>query len=256
MSLTRIERTACLVPARMQSTRFEGKPLVQILAKPMIIRVLERCACALGKSNTFACTEDKNIFDLVTQYGYRAVLTSRENPTGTDRMAEAINDRELRRFEYFINVQGDEPLVHPEDIRACARAKLQNPDAVINMYHEIPYSSDLLSSIHPKVVINREGFLVYMSRSLIPGNKSGFLDSYKLQCCIYGYSREELEVFKKSNGKTQIEAIEDIEILRFLELGLTVKMIKAQQLTIPVDYPEDVLKVEQYLLKYGEFIGV
>ncbi|MDD3444501.1 MAG: 3-deoxy-manno-octulosonate cytidylyltransferase [Zavarzinia sp.] len=239
--------TACvIIPARYASSRFPGKPLVPILGKPMILWVAELSARAVGRDHVYVATDDARIAAVVEGAGFNTLLTSSGALTGTDRLAEAAAKID---YDIYINVQGDEPLVDPEDIRRCIDEKRRRPDHVINGFcwlspQEVPSSPNI-----PKVVMNESGRLLYMSRSVVPGFKDQKQapKGYRKQVCIYGFSRAELEAFAGFGRKSEVEASEDIEILRFLELGIGVQMYETKPGSLAVDAPEDVAAVEAAL---------
>tara|TARA_Y100001968_G_C19443496_1_gene763927 strand:- start:1423 stop:2163 length:741 start_codon:yes stop_codon:yes gene_type:complete len=244
---------ACvIIPARYQSSRFPGKPLVEILGKPMILWVSEIAEKAVGKDNVFVATDDIRISNIVSENGYNYILTSESSLTGTDRVAEASSTLD---YEIFVNVQGDEPLVLPKDIITCIRQKELHPDCVINAYNDINLNQDCRDINIPKVITNESDFLVYISRSLIPGSKDLNLKpkNYKKQVCIYGYNSLELKKFLEFGRKSYLEVYEDIEILRFLELKTNIKMFKSSNSSIAVDLKEDVRLVEKELKIRNKF---
>lgn len=239
--MPRNDAPAIIIPARYKSSRFPGKPLVDLHGTPMIVRVAEQCAKAGGQDSVFIATDDDRIADACCQHGFQTIMTSPDHPTGTDRIAEAADQIEA---EMIINVQGDEPLIRPEDITAVIEAKRRHPDEVINAYCPISADEDPHSNTLPKVVFNEGGRLLYMSRAAVPGVKDGApAPTFHKQVCIYGFSRAELEQFRGFGRKSRVEAYEDIEILRFFDLGISVRMIEVSASSIAVDRPEDVDKV-------------
>ena len=232
-----------IIPARLKSKRFPSKPLAKILGTPMIIRVANICEKVLSKKNIFIATDSKKIGKLVEGYGYKYVLTSTKCLTGTDRIAEASKQI---KGEIFINVQGDEPMVKPNDIKKVIKAKLKNKNKVICGYNRILSVADAKSKSVPKVVFNEKNELIYISRSLVPGSKYD-LKEYFRQVCIYGFSRQELKLFSSFKKKSNVEWIEDIELLRFFETSKKIYMIKLSKNSIAVDYPSDIKKVEKLI---------
>ena len=244
-------RTVIIIPARYQSSRFPGKPLVDILGIPMIIRVAQICEKAVGKEAVYIATDDVKIIEESKKYGYQSIMTSRNAITGTDRVAEAAKKIDA---DIYINVQGDEPTLKPENIKNVIKAKHENPHYVINSYYKILPSEDPNSKSIPKVIMNEKQLLIYISRSLIPGSKSNekIKPEYYKQVCIYAFSKIELEKFLDYGRKSKIEAIEDIEILRFLDLDTKILMVPASETSIAVDEPADLIKVKNYLKKINE----
>jgi len=243
--------TVAVIPARYASTRFPGKPLVPLLGRPMLLWVVDLCAEALGASNVVVATDDERIRAVAADAGIRVEMTSDHALTGTDRIAE-IADR--LGSEVILNVQGDEPLLDPSDLLRIAAAKVASPDAVINGYHPLGPQEDPENPNLPKVVIDRHERLLYMSRCAVPGTKAGSPSpetTYFKQVCIYGFSPEDLRVFASEGSKGPLEAAEDIEILRFLELGRPVRMVRTSTASLAVDAPQDVAGVEEALRLSG-----
>ena len=175
-------------------------------------------------------------------------MTSKDALTGTDRVAEAAQKLE---YDIFINVQGDEPILDFKDIIKCIKLKEKYFDYVINAYSFINTEFDPNNLNIPKVITNESDECIYISRSLIPGAKNKTLSppKYKKQVCIYGFSLNELKSFLFYGKKSKLEKYEDIEILRFFELGKTIKMFESKINTIAVDIPDDILLVEKILRK-------
>ena len=226
-----------IIPARYKSTRFPGKSLIDINGKPMIIRVVEIACKAVGKENVFVATDDERISDVIEDYGYNYIMTT-DCPSGTDRVAQASR---LMEADIILNVQGDEPLLNPNDIERVIEHKKKHMDSVVNCMSKI--DSEEANNVNTiKVVTNYDNDLIYMSRSPIPATKVGLSDNTYKQVCIYAFTKEQLEKFYKMK-KTLLELDEDIDILRFLEMGINVKMIETFGTTQAVDVPQDVDKV-------------
>lgn len=239
-------KTIVVIPARYKSSRFPGKPLVNLAGKPMIQWVAELCAKAVGKEHVYVATDDENIASSVENMGYQTVMTSSSCLTGTDRLAEVAQKIEA---DMYVNVQGDEPLVDPEDILKVIEAKKNNPNDVINGYSTIGSNEDPESVNIPKVIFTEDKRMVYMSRSAVPGfkeSKNKPVRYYK-QVCIYAFSRQELLDYGVFGRKSLLEQSEDIEIIRFMEWGQTIRMVETKPGSLAVDIPEDVSKVEAAL---------
>jgi 3-deoxy-manno-octulosonate cytidylyltransferase (CMP-KDO synthetase) len=239
-------RSVVVIPARYSSSRYPGKPLALLLGKPMILWVAELSQRALGAANVYVATEDKRIAEVVEAAGYQAIMTTDNALTGTDRIAEAA---EQIQADIFINVQGDEPLVVPEDILKVRDAKLANMDSIINGFSWVDDTEDPHSMNIPKVVTNEVDDLIYISRLALPGFKDAKFapKRYKKQVCIYAFTHEDLAAFRGFGRKSELEFSEDIEILRFFELGKTIRMIETRPGSVALDVPEDVAKVEAAL---------
>ena len=238
-------RTVIIIPARYGSSRYRGKPLVKILGRELVLRVADVCKKTIGRSNLYVATDSKKISNIVEKSNYKTVFTSRNCMTGTDRVAQASKKINAK---IFINVQGDEPLVNSKDIKAIIAAKKKFPKHVICGYDKIHKLQEPKSLNLPKVVVNSKKELIYISRSLIPGSKKTIQNKkYFKQVCIYAFNRSELKKFYSLKKKSEIEEMEDIEILRFFDLGIKIKMIKLNSNSVAVDEIADVKKAEKII---------
>ena len=227
---------AVVIPARYESSRFPGKPLVDLCGKPMIQHVWERCCQAVGSTLVYVATDDERIQHVVHKFGGQVVMTSSECLTGTDRLAEANLQLDC---DFIVNVQGDEPLINPADINSVIEAFLRTGN-VTNAMCPITSEQEFRSLTVPKVTFSQSRKLLYMSRAGIPLTKSGdFKFGYK-QVCIYAFSKDQLAFFYKNKVKTPHEEVEDIEILRFLESDYCVDMVEVEAGSLAVDRPEDI----------------
>jgi len=214
----------------------------------MIQWVIELSAKTVGQENVFVATEDTKIFNTITEAGYKAIMTSKYCLTGTDRLAEVAQKIEA---DIYINVQGDEPLVKPEDIQKIIDAKKKHPNEVINGYTIIGKYEDPNSNNIPKVIFTKDKRLIYISRNVLPGfkEKKNEPQIYYKQVCIYAFNRQELLTFGNYGSKSILEQSEDIEILRFFEWGKSIRVVKTSDGSLAVDEPKDVEKVEAALKK-------
>lgn len=235
---------AVVIPARYKSTRFPGKPLALINGREMILRVADNAAAAVGKEKVYVATDSDLIEQRVKEEGYNVVRTSSNCLTGTDRVAEA--SREIEE-SIIVNLQGDEPLINPQDIISVIETKKENLNSIINSMTRLREDERPDDRATIKVVTTIDGFLLYGSRNPIPGTKKGTSSKIKKQGGIYAFTKEQLALYSTSETKTPLEAEEDIEVLRFLELGIPVKMVEVSTPTVAVDYPDDIELVEQIL---------
>lgn len=235
------QKTAVIIPARFKSSRFPGKPLAKINDKEMILWVAEISEKAVGKDSTYIATENEDIADLVKSNGYNVILTSDSCKTGTDRVAEACLEIDA---DIIINIQGDEPMLDYKDILKVIDYKKRFPDHIINCMSNINTDESISDRKIPKVVTNEKDELLYISRSPIPGRKEGVTKVGKKQVCIYAFGKNSLSEFHRRKIKSNLENEEDIEILRFLEMGYKVKMLELESSTYAVDYPEDIKIIE------------
>lgn len=236
-------KTIVVIPARYNSTRFPGKPLVKLLGKTMIEWVAELSAKAVGNENVYIATENNEILNKVKDAGFKAILTSNNCLTGTDRVAEVAKKIDAN---IYVNVQGDEPLINPNDIKRIIEAKKKYPNNVLNAYTSIEKDEKPNNYNIPKVIFTKDERLIYISRKDLPGFKEekNRPDNYYKQVCIYAFNREELEMFSSYGGKSKLEMSEDIEILRFLEMKKTIQLLRTSSSSLAVDEPSDVKKVE------------
>jgi 3-deoxy-manno-octulosonate cytidylyltransferase (CMP-KDO synthetase) len=241
-------KTVIIIPARYKSSRFPGKPLTPILGKPMILWVAELSAKALPTECIYVATEDVRIKEVVEAAGFNVVMTSDKPLTGTDRLAEAIDQVEA---DIYVNVQGDEPLVNPADILRIVETKKMYPDSVIKGYCKIGDDEDPSSVNIPKAIFTEDRRMIYMSRQLLPGSKTkeNKPPNYYKAVCIYAFSKKDLRDYAEFGRKSTLEQYEDIEILRFLDIGTTVRLVETKEGSLEVDIPEDVLRVEAEILR-------
>jgi 3-deoxy-manno-octulosonate cytidylyltransferase (CMP-KDO synthetase) len=232
-----------IIPARYQSSRFPGKPLAEILGKPMIWWVYQKARRCTKLDDVYVATDNDKIYNYCKTQNINVIKTG-DNPTGTDRIAEA---NETIQADYVVNIQGDEPTIHPETISKA----IDTSFPVTNLMAKA--STDDLSSDIPKVVTDKNGALIYMSRYAIPKIK-GHSCLHMKQVCVYGFTAEILQTFH-SLPRERNEQAEDIEILRFIEHGIPVKMIEVKQHGSAVDHPKDIKIVEHELrAKYDAII--
>lgn len=192
----------------------------------------------------YVATDDERIYEACKSLGMEAVMTSDEHKTGTDRIGEVA-----RRIpaDLIVNIQGDEPLLEPSTIKAAIKPFYSNPDLqVSNLMTRIKDPVDAVNFTVPKVITNREGIGVYLTRATAPYPKGSIDYSYYKQVCVYGFRPEALKFYcdyGKKYGKAKAEAVEDIEILRFIENGYKVQYIEVASETVAVDTPNDLEKV-------------
>lgn len=233
---------AVIIPARYASTRLPGKPLVKLCGVEMVVRTYRQCIRAVEAEKVFVATDDLRIGEVCQAAGIAVLMTSPDCLTGTDRTAEAARQLDA---DVIFNVQGDEPVFNPADLRALIDAAARHPGEVINGYCDIADEVMFRSGSTPKVVLRPDGRLLYMSRAAIPTSKSHGFSKARRQVCAYAFPRAALEAFAAHGAKMPLESIEDIEILRFLEMGMEVRMIEMSDGSVAVDSPEDLERAEQ-----------
>jgi 3-deoxy-manno-octulosonate cytidylyltransferase (CMP-KDO synthetase) len=235
-----------VVPARYGSSRFPGKPLALLDGMTVLERCLRRCLEVVPHDALVVATDDDRIRGHVESLGVSVEMTSDACLTGTDRVAEVAG---RRTADWFVNVQGDEPFLDPVGLRkilgVCAGAP---PDLlVVNAFSEIHSESDFRNPNVPKVVARPDGRLQYISRASIPTDKTlGYVRAHR-QVGLYAFRPASLRAFSGLGRKAEIEEIEDIEILRFLELGIDVHMVEVSAPGIAIDTPADLERATQFL---------
>jgi|TARA_Y100000310_G_C20608030_1_gene776552 3-deoxy-manno-octulosonate cytidylyltransferase (CMP-KDO synthetase) len=238
-----------LIPARYNSYRLPGKALKDIAGKTMIRRTYERCA--LSGIRAMVVTDDKRIVNECLNHGIPVDLVTEPCKTGTDRVARCAL-RQHPPADWYINVQGDEPFANPEDILKVAH-QMDTGDhrEVVNGMSLIKNPDDLYNVTIPKVIA-WDGLLKYMSRAPVPYPYGPTEELWKRsgyqQVCVYGFFLHHLKHFLKFEEKTYYESIEDIEILRFHETGIPVRMLVLQGSPLHVDTMED-LNRAQFIAK-------
>lgn len=232
---------AVIIPARYNSSRLPGKPLVNICGLPMVVRTYQQCVKACPAEKIYVATDDDRIREICESHQIQTIMTSPTCLTGTDRVAECANYLDV---DVFLNVQGDEPIFNPDDLKTLLKTAENFPNKVLNGYCALEKEAMFRSGKVPKVVMRSDGRLLYMSRSAIPLTKNNEFKFAWRQVCAYAFPIEALKAFAEQPQKTSLESIEDIEILRFLELGWEVHMVKMSNVSVAVDTPEDIQRAE------------
>lgn len=235
-----------VIPARFKSSRFPGKPLVDIMGKTLLERVYS--VCLKADLPVYVATDDERIEQHCKDLGMSVIMTPDTCLTGTDRLYEF--SKQLN-YDLYINVQGDEPLIDVNDIRLVVGTGEIFYDTVCCGMTDIDNEDDYRSPNVPKVASTLDDYLLYMSRAPIPSNKEDKFLKAKKQVCIYSFPKRALIDFGEYGRKGEIEKIEDIEILRFLEMGHRVKMVNVSGNSVAVDIPSDVDRVVEVIKSKG-----
>ena len=251
-----------IIPARYSSVRLPGKMLLPIAGKALILHTVERAREAATVDEVIVATDDPRIFDVVTESGHLATMTSPEHQSGSDRIAEVAKD--LPECSIIVNVQGDEPVISPATIDAAVNALVKDPAADIATTCEpLDNLADLLNGNNVKVVIGDAGYALYFSRSPMPwpreaslrygGNPNRaieaepeLLSNFHKHTGLYVYRREYLLRFTQM-PQTILEKLEMLEQLRALENGAKIRVVDAAARSIGVDTEEDLELVRAIL---------
>jgi len=234
-------KVAAVIPARFQSSRFPGKPLARIAGCTMIERVYRQVAQAECFSEIIVATDDRRIFDEVTGFGGIAEMTDNNIKSGTERVWAVM---EKRDFAAAVNIQGDEPLIPGELVRSVAQALATDP--IVSAARHCDSYDDFCSRDVVKVVCDQRDRSLYFSRSPIPFTEKRSFSGFWQHIGIYGYSREMLRAFMASRP-AELELREGLEQLRFLFLGLAIRIIRTDFVSHGVDVPEDIERIEGIL---------
>ncbi|MCR9171494.1 MAG: 3-deoxy-manno-octulosonate cytidylyltransferase [bacterium] len=233
-----------IIPARYASVRFPGKPLVDLKGKPMIQRVYEGAAACECLDEVIVATDDQRIYDAVKAFGGNVEMTSDSHPSGTDRCGEVAAKYDA---EIFVNIQGDEPLVNPEQIDTLCSA-FEDPTVSIATLGYTEVSSDDMNDFNRvKVVCDVNGNALYFSRSPIPSSERATevvrdLFPFMRHIGLYAYRKETLQALILLRP-CPLEQMEALEQLRWMYNGYEIRVIPTQIETPNIDTPEDVEKV-------------
>ena len=239
-----VSNPVIIIPARYDSSRLPGKPLKDIEGVSMIERTYNKCIEVLPAKDVYIATDNSKIQKHCEDFNAKVLMTSTSCLTGTDRIAEASK---CIHSNIIINVQGDEPVINPADILKVINASKKYPGEIINGMAIIDNENEFLNPTIPKVVTREDGKLFYMSRGTIPTTKKLSFETAWKQICIYAFPKALLKIFAKRKKKTPLEQLEDIEILRFLEMGYDIRMIELSGSSFAIDTPEDLEKVRNFL---------
>ena len=251
-------KAVAVIPARYNSTRLPGKPLLDIAGKPLVVWVAERARAASSISRSLVATDDPRIVDAVSAAGFDAVSTRADHLSGTDRIAEVAHNLSA---DIIVNVQGDEPLIDPETINRAVNALIEDPEAQMSTTCEpITEAADVLNPSVVKVTFDENGYATGFSRTPIPftnqaveqysaleaalrrPDASGLLNSFRKHTGLYAYRRDFLLKFARWPASDS-ETRESLEQLRALDHGVKIKVVEAASPSIGVDTPEDLERV-------------
>jgi 3-deoxy-manno-octulosonate cytidylyltransferase (CMP-KDO synthetase) len=241
-------KTIAVIPSRYGSTRFEGKPLAMICGKPMIQHVYEAASRADAVDGVYVATDDQRIYDAVENFGGRALMTSEDLHSGTDRAAEAGRRLGLAAEDIVVNVQGDQPLIDPRCLDEVAAPLTADPAlGMSTLAFRIVNPKEYLDPKDVKVVMDERGDALYFSRAPIPHgrDKGESFDSYK-HLGVYAYRCSFLAIFRNlPTGR--LETVEKLEQLRALEHGHRIRVVVTDYDSPEVDLPSDIRRIEELI---------
>jgi len=239
-----------MIPARMGSSRFPGKPMAKIIGKPMIGHVYERVAQCDLLTKTVVATCDQEIADYIESIGGQAVMTADHHERASDRCAEALGYLEKQdgvHYDIIVMVQGDEPMTHPDMISEAVTPMLDDPEIlIVNLLGDIETIEEFEDRNCIKVVCDLQGNAICFSREPIPTRSKTSNIPMKKQVCIIPFKRDFLLKYTELEP-TPLEVIESVDMMRVLEHGLKVKMIPTKHQTYAVDTNDDLLRVEKIM---------
>lgn len=247
-----------IIPARMDSSRFPGKPLADINGFLMVGHCLKRAQMSNKLDHVYVATCDEIIYDYVLSLGGNAVMTSSDHERATDRTAEAVLKIESiinKEIDVVVMLQGDEPMVTPKMIDDSISGLQNSSAAVVNMYSNINTIREFEDENEVKVVLDNNSNALYFSREPIPSRKKGIdnVPMYK-QVCVMPFKREALFKFNELS-QTPLEIIESVDMMRFLENDIPVKMIYSETESYSVDNKHD-LEVVRKKMKYDKLVDL
>ncbi len=242
------KKVIAIIPARFASTRFPGKPLVDLGGKPMIQRTYERVLAVDGWQRVVIATDDLQIKEAAEAFGAEVIMTRTDHVSGTDRCAEVLS-KLGHNFDYVVNIQGDEPFIEPAQLLELAEGFKTNAP-ILTLIKQITDVDTLLSVNTPKVVINLKGEALYFSRQTIPYLRGipeqDWLSNHRFfkHIGLYAY-RADVLVELSHLKPSPLELAESLEQLRWLENGYTIQTIETQFETMGIDTPEDLEKIKK-----------
>lgn len=241
-----------IIPARYASTRFPGKPLVMLNGKTIIQRVYEQTSKVL--KHVYVATDDERIYKAVEDFGGKAVMTSSNHKSGTDRIEEAVK-KIGGDFDVVINIQGDEPFIHPTQIETVCKCFEDDATHIATLGK--PFTgkqsiADIENPNSPKLIVDNNGYAMYFSRSIIPyirnAAKEEWLDKFPFvkHIGLYAYRTKVLEEITRL-PQSSLEIAESLEQLRWLQNGYRIKVGLTDVETIGIDTPEDLEKAKEFM---------
>ena len=232
-----------VIPCRYQSSRFPGKSLAFINGKPMMWHVYQRALESNVLDEVYIATDDERIVKVANEHNLKTVMTSNKHETGTDRVAEVASQIQA---DYYINIQGAEPFIEPEAIKLVAQAIIDCDNPLVqaaNAYTSMQDISDVVDTNTVKVIMDVNQRALAYSRQPIPYPKANTA-KYSKQLGLYAFKQSGLQVFSE-NLPASLEKVEGVEMYRLLEHGYSIQMVKTNDVSISVDTPSDLKRVQK-----------
>lgn len=233
----------CIIPARYNSKRFPGKLLVDLFGKPMLCKVYENASNAKLVDRVIVATDSEKVAATCKQYEMEFIMTADTHETPSSRIYEVSTKIDA---DYYVFLGGDEPLIDPDSIDTVVGAALDSRAAVTHGMTKIRTAPEVIDFTNIKVVINPDSYLLYSSRSPLPYPKGGLSFDYKKFVGIGVFNKNALKAFYDT-PQSELEHIEECDLIRFLELGIPVKMQEVYCHNVSVDTPKDFEKVVEIL---------
>ena len=239
-----------IIPARFNSSRLPGKPLADIHGKPMIWHVYQQAMKSELLNELYVATDDERIKEACHGFGMKVIMTSDKHRTGSDRLSECASKVDA---DFYVNIQGDEPMIDPAAIDMVAKEIIAGHDESIvssGAYMLIDDPSDIIDSNVVKVIISKSGLALAYSRSPIPYPKDGRAKYYK-QLGLYAFTKNGLKAFS-DNTPSRLESTEGVELFRLLENNFCTKMVEVLHTSVSVDTARDLIRV-RLLMKASKY---
>ena len=242
------KKVVAVIPARYASSRYPGKPLVDLGGKPMIQRTYERVASVSGWDRVIVATDDVRIFDVAQAFGAEVMMTRDDHVSGTDRCAEVLQNLQ-EDVDYIVNIQGDEPFIEPDQLIEITNAFLSNAP-IYTLVKQITTIDTLFNPNSPKVVSDAQQLALYFSRHAIPYMRGlpqeDWLSHHRYfkHIGLYAYRADILPKLNQLPS-SDLERAESLEQLRWLQHGFQIQTVETQFETIGIDSPEDLEKIKK-----------
>jgi len=245
-------KVVAMIPARYDSQRFPGKLMKDLAGKPVVLRTYEAAKQSQLFDDVYVITDSSIIYDTIVRHGGKALMSRKNHQTGTDRIAEFAPNIEA---DIFINIQGDEPFINKDALQELIKVfKDDENDNIVDiasLMMRIDNKEDFLNPNNVKVVVDDDNLALFFSRAPIPYSRDKVFEKAFKHIGVYAFRKIALEIISKI-PQTELEKIEKLENLRFLEYGFTIFMIETDQVNFGIDTEEDLQKAIEYIKQHGD----